>query len=239
MTRTFDSIRSILLWIVAFPVFIVSCLFLLTVSLVYRGRRIEPLIKGCCRLILTCCGIRIRVRGRVNFNPARQYILLMNHVNFFDPFVFYAGFPGRARGLEEESHFRWPLYGLVLRRLGMIPVDRKNSQKARESLKRAAALIRRRPDFSFIVLPEGTRTPDGKLGPFKRGAFILAAESGLDLLPLVQRGAFRINRKGSRLVRPGTVEMLIGPPISAAGFGRENQDKLVEKARNYFLAEVE
>ena len=74
-----------------------------------------------------------------------------------------------------------------------------------ESLKRAAGWIRSRPGFSFVVLPEGTRTRDGRLGPFKRGGFLLALETGLEILPLVQIGRRRINRKGSRLIRPGRV----------------------------------
>lgn len=239
MKRAFLHARSILIWIAAFPVFLVCISFILLVALVYRGRRLEPLIKAVCRTILFACGVRVRVRGRENFEPGRQYILIMNHVNFFDPFVFYAAFPGWARGMEEEKHFRWPLYGPMLRRIGAIPVDRKNSAKARDSLKRAARLIRTKPDFSVLVLPEGTRTRDGKLGPFKRGAFILAVEAGLDLLPMVQIGAGRINHKGSRLICPGRVDVVIGPPISPAGATRENHDALVAKTREWFLSYVE
>ncbi len=70
--------------------------------------------------------------------PGRQYIVIMNHVNFLDPFVFYARFPGRP-GAGRGKHFRWPLYGTMIRRIGMIPVDRGNSAKARASLSRAPA----------------------------------------------------------------------------------------------------
>jgi 1-acyl-sn-glycerol-3-phosphate acyltransferase len=239
MNKAMERLRSTLLWISAFPVFVVCISSILLTAIVYRGPRLDALIKFSCRAILAAAGVRIRVKGRENCVPGRQYIVLMNHVNLFDPFVINAALPGPARGMEEEKHFRWPLYGAMLRRIGMIPVDRGNSLKTRESLKRAAALIRARPDRSLIILPEGTRTRDGKLGPFKRGAFILAAESGLELLPMAQIGAGRINYRGSRLIRPGLVEVVIGPPIPPAGATRESHDELVAKTREWFLSYVD
>jgi 1-acyl-sn-glycerol-3-phosphate acyltransferase len=235
MRRLFDGLRSLLIWAVALPVFAVCCLTILLVALVYRGPRLEPLIKGACRLVLFCCGIRLRAHGRENVVPGRAYIVMMNHVNFFDPLVFYAAFPGPARGVEEESHFRWPLYGAMLRRIGMIPIDRRNHQRAMASLARAAELLRGRAGYSLAILPEGTRTADGRLGPFKRGGFLLALESGLEILPIVQAGAGRINRKGSRLVRPGRVDLFFEPPVSAAGFTRETIDALMDRVREVFL----
>lgn len=235
MTRAFESVRSLLIWIIALPVFLACCLIVLAASFLFRGAGFERLIKGCCRVVLFCCGIRILVRGGENVIPGRQYLLMMNHVNFFDPLIFYAAYPGRARGIEEESHFRWPVYGAVLRRLGVVPVNRRDSQKARVSLAQAAEFIRARPDFSFLVMPEGTRSPDGRLGPFKHGGFILAFEAGIAILPIVQIGAERINRKGSRLIRPGRLDIVIGEPIASDGFSRENHDPLVEKVRMAFL----
>ena len=238
MRRVFEGLRSLLIWAVALPVFAAVCLLILIVALVYRGPRLEPLIKGSCRLVLYCCGIRLRTHGRENVVPGRAYIVMMNHVNFFDPLVFYAAFPGPARGVEEERHFRWPLYGAVIRRIGMIPVDRKNHQRAMESMARAAELIRERAGYSLAILPEGTRTPDARLGPFKRGGFLLALESGLEILPIVQAGADRINRKGSRLVRPGRVDIFFEPPVSAAGHTRDTIDLLMDRVRGAFLLHV-
>ena len=235
MRRLFDGLRSLLIWAVALPVFAACCLTILLVALVTRGPRLEPLIKGACRLVLFCCGIRLRAHGRENVVPGRAYIVMMNHVNFFDPLVFYAAFPGPARGVEEESHFRWPLYGAVLRRIGMIPIDRRNHQRAMASLARAAELLRGRAGYSLAILPEGTRTADGRLGPFKRGGFLLALESGLEIMPIVQAGAGRINRKGSRLVRPGRVDLFFEPSVSAAGFTRETIDALMDRVREVFL----
>jgi 1-acyl-sn-glycerol-3-phosphate acyltransferase len=235
MSKILESLRSLLIWIVALPVFVVACIIVWIGSYIVRGRALEFLIKAGCRTVLLVCGIRLRVSGRENVLPGRHYVVMMNHVNFFDPFVFYAAFPGIARGAEEESHFRWPVYGGTIRRIGMFPIDRKNSERAVESLRRAAAWLRERPGFSFGILPEGTRSPDGKLGPFKRGGFLMALETGLDILPLVQSGAYRVNHKGTRLIRPGKIDIAIGPAVPTAGYTKESAGDLIERVRRVFL----
>ncbi|MBM3305156.1 MAG: 1-acyl-sn-glycerol-3-phosphate acyltransferase [Candidatus Aminicenantes bacterium] len=235
MRRWRAVLRSFALWTVALPVFAACCLLVLTAALIHRGKALDTLIKASCRLVLMCCGIRVRTRGGGNMVPGRQYVVMMNHVNFFDPLVFYTGFPGLARGVEEESHFRWPLYGLVLRRIGMIPIARKDTARAIESLARASRLVGERPDHSIAILPEGTRSPDGKLGTFKKGGFHLALETGLDILPVIQKGAYAINRKGSLLIRPGVVEMIVRPAVPVAGYTRETVGGLAERTRGIFL----
>ena len=238
MRNVFDRLRSFLIWLVALPVFLLACVLIGLGSFVLRGRALEGLLKAGCRAVLFVCGVRVRVSGRENAVPGRWYIGMMNHVNFFDPLVFQVAFPGALRGAEEESHFRWPVYGGTIRRLGMFPIDRKNTQQAVESLRRAAAWIGGRPGFSFGILPEGTRTLDGTLGPFKRGGFLMAVETGLDILPVVQSGGFEVSRKGSLLIRPGRVDVTIEPAVSAAGYNRENIGELIERVRGVFLARL-
>jgi 1-acyl-sn-glycerol-3-phosphate acyltransferase len=238
MRTLFERLRSLVIWTVALPFFLAACVVVWLGSFVLRGRSLEALIKALCRALLFICGIRLRVSGRENVVPGRQYVVMMNHVGFFDPFIFYAAFPGIARGAEEESHFRWPVYGGAIRRIGMFPIDRKNTERAVESLRRAAAWVRERPDFSFGIMPEGTRTSDGRLGPFKRGGFLMALETGLDILPLVQRGGYRISRKGSLLVRPGTIDITIEPAVPVAGATRETAEALIKRVRAVFLARL-
>lgn len=235
MTSSAGRFRSTIIWAAALPVFAAACLVIWLASFVLKGLRLEGLIKAACRIVLAVCGIRVEVRGLENVRPDRQYIVMMNHVNFFDPLVFYAGFPGMARGVEEESHFRWPVYGATIRRLGLIPINRRNRGLAIESLKRAASWIRCRPGYSFAIMPEGTRTLNGRLGEFKRGGFLLAIETGLEILPLIQSGAFEIARKGSLLIRPGRVDMTIEPGLSPAGFTKETAALLAERVRAVFL----
>jgi len=235
MRKLAERLRSYLTWTIALPFFLSACGLIWFGSFILRGRALEALIKAGCRAVLLVCGVRVRTSGRENLLPGRQYVVMMNHVNFFDPLVFYAAFPGLARGVEEENHFRWPVYGGTIRRIDMFPISRTNTERAVESLRRAAAWVRSRPDFSFAILPEGTRTRDGNLGPFKRGGFLLAIETGLDILPVVQAGAYRIARKGSLLIRPGRVDVTIEPGVSTAGYAKANVGELIERVRGVFL----
>jgi len=235
MREALERLRSYLIWLVALPVFLAVCIAIILGSFVLRGRALEAVLKTGCRAILIVCGVRVRVGGRENIVPGRQYIAMMNHVNFFDPLVFQVAFRPALRGVEEESHFRWPVYGSLLSRLGMFPISRKDTASAIETLRRAAAWVRERPDVSFGIMPEGTRTRSGKLGPFKRGGFLMAIETGLDILPVVQNGASEINRKGSLIVRPGRVDVTFEPAIPTAGYNKENVGELTERVRRVFL----
>jgi 1-acyl-sn-glycerol-3-phosphate acyltransferase len=239
MSRAFVVARSLLIWGAGWAWFSIGGVCLLLIGIFRAGSFFESWLKGLCRSLVWLCGIRVTVSGKKNITPGRQYLLMLNHVNILDAFVFYSSFPGWARGIEEESHFDWPVYGWVIRRMGQVPVSRKSGIKAMESLRRAAELIRQKRDYSFMVLPEGTRTRDGRLGPFKKGGFRLALETGLDILPLVQQGAYAVNRRGSLLIRPGRVEFVIEKPIATAGYARENIGELIEKVRGVFLKYVE
>jgi 1-acyl-sn-glycerol-3-phosphate acyltransferase len=239
MKRAATAVVSLVIWCIGLLWFFCWALFILLVGVFRAGGFFEAAVKGLCRSLVWICGIRVTVSGMGNFQPGRQYILMMNHVNILDGFVFYRSFPGKARGIEEESHFTWPVYGWVIRRMGQIPVSRKSGIKAMESLRCAAELIRQKKDLSCAVFPEGTRTASGRLGPFKKGGFLLALETGLDILPLVQRGAYRINRRNSLLIKPGRVEFTIEKPIPVAGYAKENVTQLMEKVRKVFLQYVE
>jgi 1-acyl-sn-glycerol-3-phosphate acyltransferase len=239
MTGLGVRLRSNFIWATALPVFGLGCGLIWLATFVLRGPGLDRLIKAFCRLVLFLCGIRLRIEGRGNFVPGRQYVVMMNHVNFFDPFVLYAGFPGLARGVEEESHFRWPVYGPAIRRIGVVPISRTDTPRALASLKKAAEMIRTKRDFSFVVLPEGTRTLNTRLGAFKRGGFHLALETGLEILPIIQVGADRINRKGSRLIRPGRIRYVIEAPIFPDRFSKDNLGTFIDRVRAVFLSTLE
>jgi len=114
--KIFESIVSYFLYAIAGLCFGIWAIFLIFINLFHTGSIFEKLAKIACRSILFCAGIRVKVTGLKNFSPHTQYIIMMNHVNIFDIFVFYGRFPGKARAIEEESHFKWPVYGWLIRR---------------------------------------------------------------------------------------------------------------------------
>jgi 1-acyl-sn-glycerol-3-phosphate acyltransferase len=239
MKKTKEYILSASAWLFGLLAFISGSFILLVIGIFHTGNVFERTIKILCRWVLFCAGIKLKVTGFENIDLQKQYIIMMNHINIMDGFVFYAKYPGKARGIEEESHFKWPLYGWVIRRMGQFPVNRKSLQKAMETLKKAAELIRNKKEFSVAVLPEGTRTITGKLGKFKKGGFFLALEVGLDILPIIQMGSFNFKRKGCWMMRPGKVEVVYEKPIATSGYSKENITDLIQKTRNLFLKYID
>jgi len=234
-----ERLISILVYAVAVTCFFLCAIFLLIISIFHTGALFEKLVKFTCKAVVFCAGIRVILKGTENYDPHKQYIVMMNHVNLFDGFVCYGWFPGKARAVEEESHFKWFIYGWVVRRIGLIPISRKSGIKAMAALKKAADLIREKKEFSFAILPEGTRTRTGKLGNFKKGGFLIAIESGQDILPMIQLGSFNIKQKKNWLIRPGKIELVIEKPIPTKGYSKENINELMQKTRDLYLKYVD
>jgi 1-acyl-sn-glycerol-3-phosphate acyltransferase len=127
------------------------------------------------------------------------------------------------------EHFRWPLYGWIIRRLGHIPIERERPFRAVGSLSAAAKALQN--GVSLIMFPEGTRTRDGKLLPFKRGAFHLAQTAGVDIVPVVQSGSFALNNKFEGRLWPGEVRVTILPPIHYFEFAIMDSRQLRDMVR--------
>ncbi len=160
---------------------------------------------------------------------AAPVILMGNHVNLIDPFIVRAAFRDPFVALEKASHFQWPVYGLLIRRLGNIPVHADRPISARATLKNAREALAQ--GISLLVFPEGTRTRTGDLGPFHKGAFYIAQRSGADMVPFTMRGSHAINRCGSLLIHPGTIDFIISPPLCAVEWVDRSIDDLMAAAR--------
>jgi 1-acyl-sn-glycerol-3-phosphate acyltransferase len=130
---------------------------------------------------------------------------------------------------------RVPLFGPAWKRAGHISIDRGNREKAIASLRRAAEVIRE--DGGVVVIfPEGTRSPTGELQPFKKGAFMLAIEAGIPIIPTVVVGSERITPPRAMSVRSGSFDLFYGEPVSSEGYSPETVDRLVEEVRGRMQA---
>ncbi len=239
LKKILESAVSAFLYTAGFTCFVIIAIILLLVGIVHTGVFFDWLLKKSCRAVVICTGVRVNRVNVENCDLNTQYILMMNHVNFMDPFLAYGYLPVRARAVEEESHFKWPLYGWLVKRIGLIPINRKSGIKAMRALKKAGEIIRTQKHLSIAVLPEGTRTRTGKLGPFKKGGFLLALEAGLDILPMIQIGALERKTKGRWLLKPGKVDLIFEKPIPTSGYTRKTVDELIEKTRDLYLKYVE
>lgn len=203
---------SLVVWITGLFAFIPLSLVVIFFSLFADPKRFSPYTKWACRMILRSLLVRVKVEGLDHFKKDGVYLFLCNHVNILDVLVLYGHIPNYFRGVELDEHFDWFFYGMVIRRLGMIPISQTNGRSAFKSLKYALKVIA--GGTSILILPEGGRTLDGRFQPFKRGAFLLAKKAGVDLVPSVMVGAFNIMRKGSLLIRPGRMILRFGQPLT-------------------------
>jgi 1-acyl-sn-glycerol-3-phosphate acyltransferase len=127
-----------------------------------------------------------------------------------------------------------PLFGWAMRAGRFIFIDRQNAVSARRSIEEAARRIK--SGQSVVIFPEGTRTRDGKLGPFKKGGFHLAVDSGVEIVPVAIRGSHAVMPPGTPLIRAGTVAVELGAPIPTTGLGPQDRDALMAKVRDAIAA---
>lgn len=186
---------------------------------------------------LGCVGIRVRVTGRDRVDWTLPHVFMGNHQNLLDPFALVIAMPHHMVGIEKRENLRIPIYGTLIRLWGNIPIDRGNPQAARQSI--ALAAERLRQGTSIAILPEGTRTKDGRIGPFKKGGFHLALDAGASIVPFTFKGAFEVFRTGGWKVRPGVIEVLFDAAIATEGYGPETLDTLVERVRGVIVSHLE
>ena len=161
-------------------------------------------------------GVKIEVRGLENLQPGRNYIFMSNHVSNLDPPVLLPSIPCRCSVLVKKEVFRIPILGTAMKMAELVPVDRSNRKAAVESVRAAAEVIGH--GLSMLIYPEGTRSPDGRLLPFKRGPFHLAMEAGVAVIPVTLLGTSECWPKGTWAMRPGKATVIFHPPIVPSEF---------------------
>jgi 1-acyl-sn-glycerol-3-phosphate acyltransferase len=164
-------------------------------------------------LILATTGVRVRVEGLQRLTPARPYVFAANHQSIYDIPVVFASLPHQLRIIAKESLGRFPFLGWHLRRTGHLLVDRRRPD--RSGIFGWAGSLNAK-GLSLIVFPEGTRSRDGRVGPFKAGGFHLALQAGLPVVPLSIVGTRHVMRKGRLTTRPGDVSLVVHEPIETA-----------------------
>ena len=208
---------------------IVSCGELLIIPFNRGGRLFHALAKFNSHGVLKICGVRLQVLGLEHLDRGSSYIYVANHASYFDIPSVLAGIPDETRIVYKKELERIPIYGWGLR-LGKtyIPIERKKGSEALQSLEEAAKKVRE--GSSVLLFAEGTRSLDGKLQPFKRGAFNLAVRAGVAVVPLTILGSYRVMRKGSFRINPGMITIIVGKPIASPGAnGKTAEIQLMEQ----------
>ena len=182
-----------------------------------------------CWIALTLVGIRYRVIGREHM-PREAVVFCSNHESNVDPPVLFQALHRRLHILYKAELRKFPIMKTVFDIGGFVPVDRADPEKAKESILRGSSSLR--AGNSFLIFPEGTRSRDGQLLPFKKGGFIMALQAQVPIVPVAVQGGRDAMRKGSAVVRPVMVTVRIGRPIPTAGLTFEDRDDLIARVRH-------
>ena len=180
-------------------------------------------------MISKSMGLSFSLHGREKIVPGTSYIVTPNHQGYADILALLRLLPLRFRWVIKKELARIPLFGRGLIRTGAISIDRSDRRQSVQRLQEAREKLK--GGWSVLIYPEGTRSPDGQLLPFKKGAFMMAVQTGIPILPVTTNGAFKVLPKKTLWFRPGHITVTIGDPIVTAGLTEEDVPALLEKTR--------
>ncbi len=227
-----------LFWSLVFvdPLIVLSTAFFGTLSVIAslfdkKGNVMMTLARVWARSLLAFAGVRVTVEGLEKLKPGASYVFASNHLSYMDSPVILSYVPADFRFMAKSGLFKIPLLGTHLGQAGHIPVPREDPRAALRTMTLAADTIRTR-NISLLIFPEGGRSHDGELHPFKDGAAYIAIKAGAPIVPIAIRGTREVLAMHSSTFHRGKVTLRIGDPIPTAGMTLQDRKSLTEAARS-------
>src|SRR5580704_18349148 len=190
----------------------------------FLTKHVDPLywagVKGV-MFFVNCVGVHVQVKGAERI-PPETCIFAANHTSSADAPAVVGAIPRRIAIFLKRSLFKWPIVGQAFTLAHFIPVNRRDRDSAIASVEKAAAAMR--AGQSFLIYPEGTRSPDGRLQEFKKGAVVLAIKAGVPIVPVLCSGAHRVMAKRSMVIHPEEILVEFLAPIDASRYVWEERD---------------
>jgi 1-acyl-sn-glycerol-3-phosphate acyltransferase len=224
------TVAGVLLLVLGTPAILVS-------RLAGRKHWLYPAALFGARNWLRLSGMKVRVKGRENLDPAQPYVFIANHRSYLDTAaVFYH--LGRRIGLVAKKELlRVPIMGYGMGYCNILAIDRSNRERAIRTMREATDRLR--SGISFAVFAEGKRAGRGELLPFKKGGFYMAVEGGVPIVPIAIKNTDVLMGKGTGAARPGTIEMVILPPVATTGLSTdEDIERLIARVHAVIAAEL-
>ena len=202
----------------------------------FLTRHVDPLywagIKGV-MFFVNCVGVRVHVKGAERI-PSGTCIFAANHTSSADAPAVVGAIPRRISILLKRSLFDWPIVGQAFHLAHFIPVDRFNRESAIESLEKATEALRN--GQSFLIYPEGTRSPDGRLQDLKKGTAVMGIKSGVPIVPIACSGAHHVMEKRKLKIRPGGITVEFLEPIDSTKYSLEEREVLLKEIHDRIAA---
>ncbi|KAA0208238.1 1-acyl-sn-glycerol-3-phosphate acyltransferase [Ignavibacteria bacterium CHB1] len=176
-----------------------------------RGKAVHILSKVFSKWILFIAGVKLKIEGKENLDKHANYIFISNHQSYFDIPVLMQAIPNVVRFIYKDTITKIPIFGWGMYLGGYIPISRENPREAIKSLKYAAERVNK--GISVVIFPEGTRSTDGTLGDFKRGAFMLADFAKVQLVPVAISGSIDIMSRTKFKIKSGDVTVKFANPV--------------------------
>jgi 1-acyl-sn-glycerol-3-phosphate acyltransferase len=234
-----------LLWslVVVDPLIILSTILCGCVSIVVsffdsKGDATLGIARMWARSILFFAGVRVKVEGLEKIDRHGHYVFCGNHLSYMDTPVVLTHIPVQFRFLAKRGLFQIPFLGTHLAQAGHVPVLRDDPRAAVKTMTHAAELLHKRA-ISLLVFPEGGRSHDGLLRPFKEGAAYIAIKAQVPLVPIALTGTRDVMAMGSAVLRRGVVHLRIGDPIPTAGLILKDRERLTNEARERIVEMLE
>lgn len=203
-----------------------------------RSRKVDRVIRWWGKSFLFVTGTRVQSTGMEHVDPTASYVFTPNHISNIDIPVMLGTLPVSGRYLAKKELFRVPILGPAMRAVLMIETDREAGPAAHreinEQVDRVVAA-----GLSLVIHPEGTRSRDAELRPFKKGAFRIAIDNGLPVVPVTIAGADRVWRPGGVMIYGGTVRLVIHQPIPTTGMTAADIGELRDRVRQVVEREYE
>jgi len=212
----YKSIISIFLWPIWYLFFIPSLFFLFCIIIFLPKNSLHYFIRPLCWLYCLFGGQWLRKENKPPSKKNQPYIFMFNHVSMFDQFMIGAYIPHYITAIAAVEIFRYPIWGFIIKKYGVIPIVRQKIRQAISSLNVAEDALNK--GTSFLISPEGTRTDTGELGSFKKGPFHLAKNTGATIVPIGLLGGFKAKKKSDWRLSPGVLTTKFGKPILVSDY---------------------
>ena len=231
-------VRTIFVWsCIAVAAIVLGMFTLITYPFDQKGRVGHLCARLWGKAALLANGVKVKVEGVENLKGEGPYIFMSNHQGSFDIFALLGHLPFQFKWLAKKELFAIPFFGWTMAAAGYISIDRGGTRKTVEAMNEAAEKIRE--GMSVAIFPEGSRSPDGTIQPFKKGGFTLAIKSKVPIVPIAISGSREIMPKEKLTALSGEIRMRIGHPIETGDCFMKDRNSLMEKVRESITGNFE